>query len=260
MDLVHHATSVSALAHPLMPGASPLADDLDMVKRLEDAGASAIVMRSLFEEQIVREQLGAAAHLDAHDDSFAEALSYVPPTSVFALGPDTYLEQLRTHPRGGERAGHRLAQRHHARRVDGLRAAHGAGRRPRAGAQPLRHPHRPEGERPGRLEERLLAVVAVGHRGRDHPRRGQALAVLLVAPALRPAPLDRRGARRGALQPLLPAGHRRRGSRRGAHPPPLRLLASCSSACAGWPCSPAARRSRWRRAAASTPPSTPSRR
>ncbi len=83
------------LAHPLMPGASPMADDLDMVKRLEDAGASAIVMRSLFEEQIVREQLGAAAHLGAHDNAFAEALSYVPPTSVFAMGPDTYLEQLR---------------------------------------------------------------------------------------------------------------------------------------------------------------------
>jgi dihydroorotate dehydrogenase (fumarate) len=83
------------LAHPLMPGASPMADDLDTVKRLEDAGASAIVMRSLFEEQILREQLGAAANLHAHDDAFAEALSYVPPTSVFALGPDTYLEQLR---------------------------------------------------------------------------------------------------------------------------------------------------------------------
>jgi dihydroorotate dehydrogenase (fumarate) len=83
------------LAHPIMPGASPLADDLDTVKRLEDAGASAIVMRSLFEEQIVREQLGAFAHLHGHADAFAEALSYVPPTSAFALGPDTYLEQLR---------------------------------------------------------------------------------------------------------------------------------------------------------------------
>jgi dihydroorotate dehydrogenase (fumarate) len=83
------------LAHPLMPGASPLADDLDTVRRLEDAGASAIVMRSLFEEQIVREELGASAHLYGHDLAHAEALSYLPPTSVFALGPDTYLEQLR---------------------------------------------------------------------------------------------------------------------------------------------------------------------
>jgi len=83
------------LAHPLMAGASPLADDLDTVRRLEDAGSSAIVLRSLFEEQIVREQLGAAAHLQAHDDAFAEALSYTPPTTVFAMGPDTYLEQIR---------------------------------------------------------------------------------------------------------------------------------------------------------------------
>jgi dihydroorotate dehydrogenase (fumarate) len=83
------------LAHPLMPGASPMVDDLDTVKRLEDAGASAIVMRSLFEEQIVREQMGAHRNLDGHSDAFAEALSYVPPTSVFAMGPDTYLEQLR---------------------------------------------------------------------------------------------------------------------------------------------------------------------
>jgi len=83
------------LAHPFMPGASPMADDLDMVRRLEDAGASAIVMRSLFEEQITREQMGASLHLDGHGESHAEALSYLPATSVFALGPDTYLEQLR---------------------------------------------------------------------------------------------------------------------------------------------------------------------
>ena len=46
------------LPHPLMPGASPMADSLDTVRRLEDAGAAAIVMRSLFEEQIVGEQMG----------------------------------------------------------------------------------------------------------------------------------------------------------------------------------------------------------
>ena len=45
------------LAHPFLPGASPLVDDLDTVKRLEDAGAAAITMHSLFEEQLVAEQL-----------------------------------------------------------------------------------------------------------------------------------------------------------------------------------------------------------
>ena len=82
------------LSNPLMPGASPLVDDLDTVKRLEDAGASAIVMHSLFEEQITREQLGALAYVHAVGDSNAEALSYFPDASVFALGPDEYLEQL----------------------------------------------------------------------------------------------------------------------------------------------------------------------
>lgn len=84
-----------SLAHPIMPGASPMADDLDHVKRLEDAGASAIVMRSLFEEQIVREQIGASAHIYDLEGAHVEALSYLPPTSVFAMGPERYLEQLR---------------------------------------------------------------------------------------------------------------------------------------------------------------------
>ena len=77
-----------------MPGASPLVDDLDMVRRLEDAGAAAIVMHSLFEEQITAEEQ-AAAQVAGHGDSFGEALSYLPGTPPFALGPDRYLEQLR---------------------------------------------------------------------------------------------------------------------------------------------------------------------
>ncbi len=83
------------LPHPLMPGASPMVDDLDTVKRLEDAGAAAIVMHSLFEEQITADQLGMIDHLETHADSFAEALSYFPRPSEYALGPDQYLEQIR---------------------------------------------------------------------------------------------------------------------------------------------------------------------
>jgi dihydroorotate dehydrogenase (fumarate) len=84
------------LDSPLMPGASPLPDSLDMVRRLEDAGASAIVMRSLFEEQITREMTGKIDVVEAHEESFAEALSYFPKSSEFALGPDEYLDQLRS--------------------------------------------------------------------------------------------------------------------------------------------------------------------
>jgi dihydroorotate dehydrogenase (fumarate) len=81
------------LAHPFMPGASPLVDRIDTVLQLEDAGASAIVMHSLFEEQITRERFGHEQRL-AGSPSSAEASSYFPGVDGFALGPDRYLEQL----------------------------------------------------------------------------------------------------------------------------------------------------------------------
>jgi dihydroorotate dehydrogenase (fumarate) len=81
------------LPHPFVPGASPLVDDLDTVRRLEDAGAAAIVMHSLFEEQIAREQIATARHLDTAVES-AEALTYLPDTDAFALGPEEYLEHI----------------------------------------------------------------------------------------------------------------------------------------------------------------------
>jgi dihydroorotate dehydrogenase (fumarate) len=83
-----------ALRHPFFPGASPLADDLDTVRRLEDAGASAIVMRSLFEEQISQEQMAMHQYTDFHRECFAEAASFFPEPDEFRLGPDEYLEQL----------------------------------------------------------------------------------------------------------------------------------------------------------------------
>ncbi len=82
------------LAHPLMAGASPLCDDLDSVRRLEDSGASAIVLRSLFEEQITRELEGTIHHMDIHAGAHAEALSYFPDPGDFRLGPQAYLEHL----------------------------------------------------------------------------------------------------------------------------------------------------------------------
>ncbi|HEX9620510.1 MAG TPA: dihydroorotate dehydrogenase-like protein [Polyangiaceae bacterium] len=83
------------LAHPLVMGASPLVDDLDTVRGLEDAGVAAIVMHSLFEEQLTLEQLARHHCVDSHGEAFAEALSYLPEPEDFALGPDAYLEQLR---------------------------------------------------------------------------------------------------------------------------------------------------------------------
>jgi dihydroorotate dehydrogenase (fumarate) len=82
------------LPHPFMPGASPLVDDLDAVRRLEDAGAAAIVMHSLFEEQIRLEEHAVHAAYELPAESFAEATSYLPERGDYAVGPEAYLELL----------------------------------------------------------------------------------------------------------------------------------------------------------------------
>lgn len=81
------------LPHPLVVGAGPLGDDLDTVKQLEDAGAAAIVLRSLYEEEITGEQMNDFYNIESHNESFAEATSYSP-DPLLALGPDEYLEYL----------------------------------------------------------------------------------------------------------------------------------------------------------------------
>jgi dihydroorotate dehydrogenase (fumarate) len=83
------------LPHPMIVGASPLSDDLDMVKQLEDQGAAAFVLRSLYEEEITDEQMSAFFFSESHDDSFAEATSYSPDPEA-PPGPDEYLEHLRS--------------------------------------------------------------------------------------------------------------------------------------------------------------------
>lgn len=94
MDLSTSYLGLS-LEHPLVPGASPLTDELDGVRRLEDAGAAAIVLRSLFEEQLVQEEHATRAALDEPAEAFSEALTYLPEPHEFRLGPDDYLEHLR---------------------------------------------------------------------------------------------------------------------------------------------------------------------
>src|SRR6478672_9062823 len=94
MDLTTYYLGLK-LKSPLMPGASPMVDDLDVVRRLEDAGASAIVMHSLFEEQIKGEQLASIYHMELYADSYAEASTYFPPQREFRLGPEEYLDQIR---------------------------------------------------------------------------------------------------------------------------------------------------------------------
>lgn len=83
------------LKHPFMPGASPLVDNAVRVRAMEDAGASAIVMHSLFEEQISREQYATIYHMELYSGAFSEVSSYFPEPADFKLGPDEYLEHIR---------------------------------------------------------------------------------------------------------------------------------------------------------------------
>jgi dihydroorotate dehydrogenase (fumarate) len=83
------------LAHPFMVGASPLAGSLDHVKRLEDGGSSAIVLPSLFEEQITMSESARIHHRDPLAPEFAAALEPFPPAENYRFTPDEYLEHLR---------------------------------------------------------------------------------------------------------------------------------------------------------------------
>jgi dihydroorotate dehydrogenase (fumarate) len=82
-----------ALKSPFIIGASPLGDDLDMARRLEDSGASALVMHSLFEEQLTNDA-AVNALTESFDGSNAEALSYFPESAEYALGPEEYLNHI----------------------------------------------------------------------------------------------------------------------------------------------------------------------
>jgi dihydroorotate dehydrogenase (fumarate) len=82
------------LKNPLVVSASPLSRSMDSMRRLEDAGASALVMHSLFEEQIVHEAESLDHYKTAGTESYAEALSYFPDTGDYHFAPEEYLELL----------------------------------------------------------------------------------------------------------------------------------------------------------------------
>jgi len=83
-----------ALRNPLVPSASSLCEDLGNIKKMEDAGAGAVVLHSLFEEQLRHEAAELDHHLEHGTDSFAEALSYFPEPKEFRLGPEEYLDHI----------------------------------------------------------------------------------------------------------------------------------------------------------------------
>lgn len=83
------------LKSPLVPSASPLSRNLDGIRRLEDAGAAAVVMFSLFEEQITMESHQLDHYLTYGAESYPEALSYFPDMEQYNIGPEEYLELIR---------------------------------------------------------------------------------------------------------------------------------------------------------------------
>jgi len=82
------------LRNPIVHSASPLSESLDAMRQLEDAGASAIVMYSLFEEQITHESRSLDHFLSYGSESFGEALSYFPEAEEYKVGPDEYLKRI----------------------------------------------------------------------------------------------------------------------------------------------------------------------
>ena len=103
------------LKNPLVASASPLCESLDNIRRLEDHGIAAIVLPSLFEEQLRLESEALDCDLSRGAEGFPEALSYLPDMTGYNLGPEGYLELIR-----------RLD-----RRLDPARPRDGAGRRER---------------------------------------------------------------------------------------------------------------------------------
>ena len=94
MDLTTRYLGLN-LRTPLVPSASPLSNKIEGIKRLEDAGASAVVLHSLFEEQVKSELDEVQAHLMYGSDSFPESLTFFPQPAEFITGPEEYLNKIR---------------------------------------------------------------------------------------------------------------------------------------------------------------------
>src|SRR5664279_2535215 len=93
MDLTTNYLGLK-LRTPLVVSASPLSEEIDNIKRMEDAGASAVVLYSIFEEQLRQDRLELNRNLENGTNSFAEALTYFPEPDEFLLGPEEYLKHI----------------------------------------------------------------------------------------------------------------------------------------------------------------------
>ncbi|MDF7801180.1 dihydroorotate dehydrogenase-like protein [Pontiellaceae bacterium B1224] len=83
-----------SLKNPLVPSASPLSETVDGIRRMQDAGAAAIVMFSIFEEQIQHDEKALDHLLSAGSESFPEAMSYFPDLGEYQVGPNQYIQLI----------------------------------------------------------------------------------------------------------------------------------------------------------------------
>lgn len=94
MDLTTHYLGMK-LKSPIVPSASPLSEEIGNIRKMEDAGAGAVVLYSLFEEQIAQESLDLDHFTTKGTESFAESLTYFPEPGEYRLGPEEYLNHIR---------------------------------------------------------------------------------------------------------------------------------------------------------------------
>ena len=94
MDLTTNYLGME-LINPIIPSAGPLSEELENIKAMEDSGAAAVVVYSLFEEQIEHDALELFNRTTTHQESYAEALDYFPEPFDFKLGPEEYLEHIK---------------------------------------------------------------------------------------------------------------------------------------------------------------------
>ena len=174
------------IAHPFVAGASPLGRDLDTIRRLEDGGAAAIVLPSLFEEQVTFAVEGRIRHMDPLRQAVVRLPEAFPAPERLRVLARRVCRARGSRETCRRNPDHRIAQRHDRRSVADVLAPHRTGRRQRPRAQHVRGRDRPaHQQRRHRTPARQCRVRAQAIR--ENPHRREIVPVLRVARAISPA-------------------------------------------------------------------------
>ena len=160
------------LKNPLVVSPSPMCEDVGNIRRMEDSGAAAVVLHSLFEEQIEIESHELDRFIDRRlEMSAPNPITHFPELMQPVRGREGYLKHIEKCQAGGRDSRHREPERHHQGRLARIRQRDGAGRRGRAGAEHLLHSHRRQRHRrPGGAH---LHRPGGGRQGRGAHSRGR---------------------------------------------------------------------------------------